>query len=57
VTGEATEPGRLSFEVHPGIPAAGRRLRVMTEYLERGISDIARDYPGSVELERKNRGE
>lgn len=57
VTGEAGEPGRLSFEVHRGVPAAGRRLRVMAEYLERGLGDVSRDYPGSVELERKNRGE
>ncbi len=57
VTGDAGRPGRLSFAVRRGLLADGRRLRVMAEYLERGIGDISQEYPGSVALERKNGGE
>lgn len=57
VDGRAPEPGRLELELKRLRPGARRWYRGVTDLLLQGLRDVAREYPGEMQLTVEEKGD
>lgn len=57
VDGSAPGPGRFALELKRLRPGLGRWYRGVTDTLLQGLRDVAREYPGAIQLIVEEKGD